>query len=158
MRAEKGFKWRALEVGGMACGDGAEELKKLVAGVGGEAIGGVADDVSVNVRGEFEADGEAARVGVGIVVRDERDAGAVGEASDDRRGRARDVRGPGEIFGGGGGGEGAAEQEALGMRGTEARVEAEDGGELLEDVFAEGEEFFVGGQGHGVFSYVGCCG
>jgi hypothetical protein len=34
------------------------------------------------------------------------------------------------------------------MDGTEAGVEAEDGVELLEDVFAESEEFGIGGQGH----------
>jgi hypothetical protein len=51
MRAEKGFEWRALEIGRIARGEGAQELEKLVAGVDGEAIGGVADDVGVDVLG-----------------------------------------------------------------------------------------------------------
>jgi hypothetical protein len=108
----------------------------------------VGDDVGVDVLGELEADGEAARGCVGVVVRDERDAGGVREADDDGCGRARDVRGASEIFGGGGGRECAAEQEALGVYGAEAGVEAEDGIELLEDVVAEGKKFFVGGQRH----------
>ncbi len=155
MRTEKGLERRALQIRGIARREGTQELKEFIAGVGGEAIGGVADDVGMDVRGELETDGEAARAGVGIGVRDERDAGGVREADDDRRGRARDVRGASEIFGGGGGGEGAAEQEAFGVYGAEAGVEAEDGIELLEDVVAEGENFLVGGQGYWGLLYVG---
>jgi hypothetical protein len=79
MRAQKGFKRRALEIGGIARGEGAQELKELIAGVSGEAVSGVADDVGMDVLGELEADGEAPRGCVGIGVRDERDAGGVGK-------------------------------------------------------------------------------
>jgi hypothetical protein len=100
------------------------------------------------VRGELEADGDTARAGVGIGIRDERDAGGVGEAHDNRCGGARDVLGAGEVCSGGGRGEGAAEHDALGVCGAKAGVEAEDSVELLEQIVGEGEEFFVGGKGH----------
>ena len=148
VRAEEDFERRALEIGGIAGGERAEELEEFVAGVGGEAVGGVGDDVGVDVLGEHEADGEATWIGIGIVVRDERDAGGVRETRDDGCGRARDVRGAGELGGAGGRRECAAEQEALGVCGAKAGVEAEDSVELLEEVFAEGKELRVGGQGH----------
>ena len=145
MRAKEGFEGRALQVGRVAGREGAEELEELIAGVGGEAVGGVGDDVGVDMLGELEADREAAWAGVGIVVRDERDTGGVGEAGEDRRGCARNVFRTAEVFCGGGRSEDAAEQDAFGMHGTEAGIEAEDAVELLEDIFAEGEELGIGG-------------
>jgi hypothetical protein len=39
------------------------------------------------------------------------------------------------------------------VRGTEAGMEAKDGVELLEQIFAEGKEFGIAGQRHWPFSY-----
>src|ERR1700744_2230773 len=41
MRTEEGFERRTFEIGRVAGGEGAQELQELIAGVGGETVGGV---------------------------------------------------------------------------------------------------------------------
>jgi hypothetical protein len=55
-----------------------DEVCEFLDGADGEAIGGMGDDVCVDVRGELEADGAAAGAGaVWVVIRDGGDAGEV---------------------------------------------------------------------------------
>ena len=62
---------------GTAGSGGLQELEKLVAVAGREPVGGMGDDVGMNVLGEVEADGEAAWIGLRRVVRDGRKASGV---------------------------------------------------------------------------------
>src|SRR6185437_7485942 len=96
MATEEGLNWGRVRSGRGAGGDGAEELQKLLPGVGGEAVGRVGDDVGVRVLGEVETYGEAVRAGVGVVVGDQWEASGVGETHRDRSGRAGEMRCAGE--------------------------------------------------------------
>jgi hypothetical protein len=142
---------------GSAGGGCAEEVEELVAVACREAVGGVSDDVGVNVVGQVEANGEAARVGVGLAVGDFGKAGGVGEAGGDGSGFALDVRGRSKRFRCGSGLEGSAEHKALGMGGAEAGMRTEDFVELREEVVGEGDYTFVVRQRHwGSLRSFGC--
>jgi hypothetical protein len=97
-------------------GDGAQEGEELGAGARGEEGRRVCDDVRVLAAAEVEADGDAARFGVGVRVGDLRDAGRVGEADGDGQGGDfEELRADGERGGRGRGGEVAGEQDAFGV-------------------------------------------
>ena len=120
-----GGRVRGEEVADCAAADGAEEFEEALARAHGEEGGGVGDDVSVHavafgVETEVEAGGEAMRVGVGVVVGDDGDAGAVGEAAGYGGGGIVEVFGTGEGGGFRGGCEGAREEDASSVRRTEA--------------------------------------
>ena len=104
----------------------------------------MANDVFVDVFAEMEANGKSPWVGVWIVVGHERYACGAGEAYGDRRRRLREVRGVGECGSVRTGREGASEDDAACMDRAKTWVQAEDGVELRDDIFAESDEFLVG--------------
>src|SRR5262249_12957887 len=79
------------------CPGGTKKLQELLAGADGEAIGGMSDNIRVNVIGQVEPDGDSTRTGPGwIIVRNRRQARGVRVAHGYwRRGPAR-VWGPGQ--------------------------------------------------------------
>src|SRR5580704_8481737 len=95
MRAEEGFDRSWLGTIGIGRGNCVEEFKEFLTSVGGKGIGGVADDVGVLVLTEVKADCEPAWAGVGVVVRNDRNASGIGKADSDWRGLL-DMRGAGE--------------------------------------------------------------
>jgi hypothetical protein len=137
--------------GHIAGGEGLEEFEEFIAGAGGEAVGGMGDDVGVAVLGKVEANGHTAGVGVGVGIGDNGDAGGIGEADGDGSGGTKDVGSAGEGRGILRWGEVAGEEDSLGVSGAEAGVEAEDGVELGEEFLGEGENRLIGGERHGEF-------
>jgi hypothetical protein len=68
-------------------GRGTQELQELLAGADRKAVRGMGDNVGVDMIGEMEANGDAARAGVcRVVVGDRGDAGGVRVADGHRRG------------------------------------------------------------------------
>ena len=123
MSAEERFQRRWVRRGRAACRDGAEELKKFLGGARGEAVGGVADDIGVHVVGEMKADSAATGTGsLRIVVRNEGDAGRVGEAHGNGGGAASGVWRASQRCSFRCWREGPGEQRAFGMYGAVARI------------------------------------
>src|SRR5262249_54929269 len=84
--------WRGFGDAGAAGGNGVEEFDELFGGANGKFVDGVGDDVGVNVVGEIEANGAAARAGAfGSEVRNIGDAGEIGKAEFDASLRAGHV-------------------------------------------------------------------
>jgi hypothetical protein len=75
MRAEKCAERRGWNIRQIARSQRLQKLQKLLPGMGRKAVGRVANDVGVDVLTEVEADSETARVGIGIVIWDERNTG-----------------------------------------------------------------------------------
>lgn len=93
-------------------------------------------DIGVNVLAQMEPDREPARVRVRVVIRNEGHPGGVGKSRADGRRFARDMRRarqPGRV---GRRSKRACEQNPFCMRGPEARMQSEDGVELLKHLFA----------------------
>ena len=116
-----------------AGGSGAQKFQKLLAGMSGEAIGGMAD-VGVNMFGQLEAYGHAPRIGVGIVIGDHGQTGGVGETHRNGRGLASDVRRAGERCRPRRRREGAGQQKAFGVSRAVAGMRPEHGVEQIEEI------------------------
>ena len=130
MRTEEFFHRLGRRDIGSAGHCGAQELDELVTVARREAVGRVADDIGVDMFGEVEANGQSARIGVSDAVGNVGNAGRVREPNGDGGGRAGYVRSAGEGFRPGRGRERAGQHQALGMRGPETGMEAE---QLIED-------------------------
>jgi len=70
MRSEERLDRRRRWLGWIGSSEGTKEVEKLLTGMCREAVGGVADDIGVDVLCEVEADGEAAWITVRVVVGD----------------------------------------------------------------------------------------
>jgi hypothetical protein len=90
---------RANEFLGRASCEILEEFQEFRASASWEEWRRVGDYVSVLVIAQNEADGNTARIGVSIGVRDVGDPGGVGEADPDGCGGLVEVRGCGELGG-----------------------------------------------------------
>ena len=115
----------------------------------------MADDIGVNAIGQMETDGESVRIGVRVVVGNERKTRRVGEPHGYRRRIARDVRRSRERRGLGRRFEAARQQNALGVNGAKAGVQAEEGIHLLDQIVSELDELFVRRKRHVVPSSEG---
>ena len=130
-----------------------QEGQELLARAHGEMRRRMRHDVRVpappvRAGGEVEAHREAARVGVGVRVRDLGDAGGGAEARDDGRGGRVEVRRGAQLRGFGRRGEGSAEHEAAGVGGAEAGVVAKDLFEGGDQLFGRGDSRFVFWERH----------
>src|ERR1700732_4416912 len=108
----------------------------------------MADDIGVIAIGQMETDGESVGMGVRVVVGNERKTRRVGEPHGYGRRIARDVRRSRERRGLGRRFEAARQQNALGVNGAKAGVQAEEGIHLLDQIVAESDELFVRRKWH----------
>jgi hypothetical protein len=111
------------------------------------------DDVGVNMLAEVEANRKPARAGaLRVVVGNARNSRKVRKADRHWRGISLQMRRPRQRRGFRGRRKHASQQDALRMRGPESRMNTTISFvEHLNGFSAQGQEFFIRGQGHGSF-------
>src|SRR5271166_1189701 len=102
----------------------------------------------MNVFSEVEANGESARICVGVVVGNQWDAGGVREADGDRCGWVIQVRRTGERSRFCRRRKGSGEHRSLSVCGAKAGMLSEDRIEGVDDVVAQRENLLVCGKRH----------
>ena len=148
MRTEKRFERSSRQILGIARGQRRQKLQKLLSCPRRKAIGRMTDNIGMNVLGKIESDRESTRIRILIVIRYQRNACRVRESHSHRRRLAHDMRCPRQCGGLGRRRERASQHDALGMGWTKARVQSKDRVELLQNLIAKRNKFFIGRKRH----------
>ncbi len=132
-------------------GNRRQKLQKVLPRSRRKSVGGMGNDIGMHALAKIEPDRATAWIGIGIIVRNNRNPGRVGKSHRDWRRRPVQVGRPAERSRFRRGRERSIQHDALGVSRPEARVRSKQGFKFLQYLVAQSNDLFICGQRHAVF-------